>query len=188
MGSAGRAHCPSRKPGVQRRGQADDGVDGVDGRQSLVRSETSADIMRRQLWAVPKDIMPHMEESRTSFRSKDTSWVHRDLVVVKGKNANAMIRKSRHLIKRGTIKQSKALRMMRFGRENFARDIVTERTRGGLRAFRYRSGQRDLREEAKFRRVEQRLPDRYRKRHRWMQLLKKPARWTGQGKRKYTKY
>lgn len=188
MGSARRADRPAQQGGIQRRGQGDDGADGADGRQSLVRSETSADIMRRELWRMPKNIMAHMEEERRSFRSKDTTWVHRDLVVVKGKNAGAMIRKSTALIKRGTKRQSKVLRMMRFGRENFARDIVTERTRGGLRAFRYRSGQRDLREEAKFRRVEQRLPDRYRKRHRWMKLLKKPMRYTGTGKKRFKKF
>jgi len=135
---------------------------------------------------MPKDMMPFLEEKRVRYKNKDTQMTQRDLVVVKGKNSKAMVEKAAERIARETVPMSKVLKMMRSNRRNWARDIVTERTRGGLRAFRYRSGMRDLRHETKFRRVEKRLPDLKRKRHRWMQLLKPHARWAPNTKKGYT--
>jgi len=154
-------------------GQADGG---------LVPSRSRADIQRREIMHMPKDVFPLLEETRTFYINQDKHKIRRDLVVIKSKDANKMVTRSRKILGKGSKQQSKLLRMMRHGRENFARDIVSERSRGGLRAFKYRSGMRDLRHEGKYRKVEQRLPDHKRKRHRWMQLLKKKSRWIGNGK------
>jgi len=147
---------------------------------------SKADIQRRDILHIPKDVYPLLDERRTSYINQDKHSILKDLVVIKSKNANMMLHRSRKILGKGSKQQSKLLRMMRHGRENFGRDIISERARGGLRAFKYRSGMRDQRHEGKFRRVEQRLPDHKRKRHRWMQLLKKKSRWVGNGKA--TKY
>lgn len=144
----------------------------------------TADMQRLALWDIPKDVLPLVQEQRVWYKNKDKQKITRDLVVLKAKNAGAMLKKSWKLIGKATLKQSKQLKMSRFGRWNFGRDIITERSRGGLRAFRYRSGMRDLRYETEFRRRELRVPDRSRKRHRWMHYRNKPARWVGGGRYK----
>mmetsp|Transcript_11228 Transcript_11228/g.16788 ORF Transcript_11228/g.16788 Transcript_11228/m.16788 type:complete len:139 (-) Transcript_11228:82-498(-) len=133
---------------------------------------------------MPKDVFPLVQTPRTTYRNMDKQKITRDLVVIKAKDAKVMVNRARHVLGKGSKKQSKLVRMMRYGRENFARDVVSERTRGGMRAFKYRSGMRDLRNEAKFRRVEKRLPDMKRKRHRLPYGLKRKSRWVGNGKYK----
>merc|ERR1712007_299213 len=103
-----------------------------------------------------------------------------------------MTLKARASIKAGQPTMMKLRKMMRRGRENFAMDIVSERNRAGMRAFKYRSGQRDLRNlEPDSRRrkrglngqlskgVKWRAPDHKRKRHRWGQgmMKSKGKRW-----------
>lgn len=124
-------------------------------------------------------MLPLLDERRVKYNNKDKIRETRDLVVLKAKNATAMVKRAQKLIAHGTIKQSKLIRMMRVGRENFARDIVTEMNRPGLRAFRYRSGMRDLRYEETFRRVEKRVPDYKRKRHRWNAYRPSKLRYSG---------
>lgn len=146
---------------------------------------STADLVRRQLWDMPKDMLPLMREQRVKYRTRAGKLTqYRDLAVVKAPNAKAMVQKSKEIIGHAAIGPGKLLKMMRFGRENFGRDFVTERTRGGLRAFRYRSGMRDLRNETKSRRVEKRIPDHKRKRARWVPLKYKRAKYIGKGKYK----
>jgi len=166
----------ARSSGHSRSGPAKDG--------QITERSVSADIQRSKLFDMPKNIEPHLEFHQRRYTTNDKVVQYRDLVVCKAKDSKWAVKRATHKISKCTKNQSKVLRMMRYGRENFGRDIVSERSRGGLRAFRYRSGMRDLRHEAKFRRVEQRLPDMKRKRHRWMQLRKKRANWIGGGRYK----
>jgi len=154
----------------------------------LVSTETQAERQRMELWNMPKDIMPLIRDTRIKYRNADKQTMSRDLVVIKSKNANLAIEKASRLISNGAMKQGKLLRMMRYGRENFGRDIVSEMNREGMRAFKYRSGMRDLRNEDEFRRQEKRMPDRQRKRFRgikkrWMEGRNAPKmRLVGKGK------
>lgn len=148
-----------------------------------------AQIERQKLWEMPKDMLPLQRTQRTRYLTKHGKQVQiRDLVVVKAPNALKMIRKSRALIAHAAIGQGKLLRMMRHKRWNFGRDPVSEWSRGGRRAFRYRSGMRDLRNEEGYRKEELRPPDRMGKRKRNRTYAKaKREIYMGRGKFKVKK-
>ncbi|CAE8592831.1 unnamed protein product, partial [Polarella glacialis] len=155
-------------PGFWDSGDSGDEQDNAGKGKEMVRRETPADMMRRQLWELPKDITTFTRQSKVIFNNKEGYRSERDLVVLNSKNSEACVRTARAIIKQGTMKKEKLTRMMRFGRENFARESEahTEMNRGGLRAFRYRSGMRDLRNEDEFRKREVRVPDKNRVRKR----------------------
>lgn len=162
-----------------------DGSEGVARSDDLVFGRRSADIMRRDLWDMPKDVLRSIQPHKVRFRTKDKQWTRRELVVVKGASSSEMVERAQKVISDATLTQSKLLHWSRVGRENFGRDVIREQSRGGRRAFRYRSGMRDLRNEKGFRWEEKRLPDHKRKRSRPGAYRKRISRWTGVGKKKY---
>lgn len=183
----GQTACQSN--GVDTNGDSDTSASSTSAGEGLVKKEEIADIQRTEVWNMPKDVLKITGSQRVRFKSADKHWHERDLVVIKGNNAKTILERSRKLISAGSTKQSKISTMMSIGRSNWNKDIVTERTRGGLRAFRYRSGQIDMRNDLKNKRREKRLPDNKRKRHRWSDGRKKKVVLTHYANHgKYVKY
>jgi len=108
-------------------------------------SPTKADVARQRLWNMPKDVAPLLEVSAVTYKNKEKLDRTRNLVVMKAKNAKAMLAKSEKIIKQGTLSKIRMRRLMRYGRGEFGRDNALQFNRGGRRAFRMRSGMQDLR-------------------------------------------
>lgn len=149
-------------------------------------SKTKADVARQRLWNMPKEVQPFMNVGTVTFKNKENRDRTRDLVVLKAKNSKAMIERSQKIIKSATLSKIRMKRMMRFGREDFGRDSPWQWNRPGRRAFRMRSGMRDLRfvdEKERYQRKKRELrwPDQTRKRFR--ERPKKELRWIGSSHR-----
>eukprot|EP00930_Biecheleria_cincta_P011231 TRINITY_DN11386_c0_g1_i4.p1 TRINITY_DN11386_c0_g1~~TRINITY_DN11386_c0_g1_i4.p1 ORF type:complete len:351 (+),score=70.66 TRINITY_DN11386_c0_g1_i4:28-1053(+) len=158
-----------------------------------------ADIQRQKLWDMPKDALPLMLTKRVSYVSREKRRVSADklinrvedldFVVLKARNADRMIERSEKLIKWGSMGSNRLKRMKEWGREHFGKDIPMQRNKDGKRAFRYRSGMRDLREVSETesyqrRKKDLRPPDHKRKRRRPDDLLKsETGKWAGSDKR-----
>ncbi|CAL1132982.1 unnamed protein product [Cladocopium goreaui] len=152
----------------------------------LMPSQTKADVARQRLWNMPKEVQPFMNVGTVTFKNKENRDRTRDLVVLKAKNSKAMIERSQKIIKSATLSKIRMKRMMRFGREDFGRDSPWQWNRPGRRAFRMRSGMRDLRyvdEKERYQRKKRELrwPDQTRKRKR--ERPKKELRWIGSSHR-----
>lgn len=148
----------------------------------VVRKTLKADLLRQKIWDMPKNILPFVKPDIVRFPNKEKEMVEQELFVMKAKNANAIVKRSQAILKQGTLTAWNEKKMMRTGRKNFMRDYPEEQNRPGWRAFRYRSGMRDLRNEKGFRFQKLRLPDHKRKkRHR--EIRRAPARYIGSGKR-----
>jgi len=150
------------------------------------RKKTQAEIVRSQLWDIPKTVLPFQEWETVHYKDRDKTGHTRELVALKAGNTQKMIMKARRQIAKGVPKQARLFRMMRRGREKFGIDIVSERTYHGIRAFKYRSGMRDLREDPSRKLIKEkgygeRLPEHRRKRARWRALLlkRRPSRPAG---------
>lgn len=128
---------------------------------------SSAETIRRMLWEIPKTVLPFSVEKSIRYVDKDRTPHRRELRVLKCANDERMIARARRSIVKGSPKRARLEKMMKAGRQDFAMDIVMERSLHGIRAFRYRSGMRDLRNETAFRRTLYHIPDKYRKRARW---------------------
>lgn len=158
------------------------GITGVQSDAPVVRQTLKADLLRQKIWEMPKNILPLVKPDIVRFPNKEKEMVEQELFVMKAKNANAIVKRSQAILKQGTLTAWTEKKMMRTGRKNFMKDYPEEQNRPGWRAFRYRSGMRDLRNEKGFRFQKLRLPDHKRKkRHR--ELRRAPARYIGSGKR-----
>ncbi|CAJ1429810.1 unnamed protein product [Effrenium voratum] len=138
---------------------------------SLTPGQTKADMARKRLWEMPKEVAPLLQLAQVTYKNRESRDRTRDLVVMKAKNTKAMVKKAEMIIKTGQLSKLTMKRLMRKGRENFGRDNAWQWNRPGLRAFRMRSGMKDLRyvsEKEKYQRKknEIRPPDHKRKRKR----------------------
>eukprot|EP00913_Durusdinium_trenchii_P029047 g27235.t1 len=148
---------------------------------SLTPTKTKADMARERLWNMPKEVAPYLGWQVT-YLNKEKRDRSRNLVVIKAKNTQAVIEKSQRIIKHGTLSKIRMKRLMRHGRENFGRDTPWQWNRPGRRAFRMRSGMKDLRyadEKEKYQRkkLELRQPDWKRQRKR--ERPKRDFKWVG---------
>ncbi|CAJ1331661.1 unnamed protein product [Effrenium voratum] len=137
----------------------------------LTPGQTKADMARKRLWEMPKEVAPLLQLAQVTYKNRESRDRTRDLVVMKAKNTKAMVKKAEMIIKTGQLSKLTMKRLMRKGRENFGRDNAWQWNRPGLRAFRMRSGMKDLRyvsEKEKYQRKknEIRPPDHKRKRKR----------------------
>ncbi|CAK9077102.1 unnamed protein product [Durusdinium trenchii] len=149
---------------------------------SLTPTKTKADMARERLWNMPKEVAPYLGVARVTYLNKEKRDRSRNLVVIKAKNTQAVIEKSQRIIKHGTLSKIRMKRLMRHGRENFGRDTPWQWNRPGRRAFRMRSGMKDLRyadEKEKYQRkkLELRQPDWKRQRKR--ERPKRDFKWVG---------
>ncbi|CAE7669214.1 unnamed protein product, partial [Symbiodinium pilosum] len=94
---------------------------------------------------MPKDVAPYLEVGSVTYQNKEKLNRTRGLVVMKAKNSQVMLEKSEKIIKQGTLSKIRMRRLMRHGRGEFGRDNALQWNRGGRRAFRMRSGMKDLR-------------------------------------------
>eukprot|EP00933_Yihiella_yeosuensis_P074942 TRINITY_DN84044_c0_g1_i1.p1 TRINITY_DN84044_c0_g1~~TRINITY_DN84044_c0_g1_i1.p1 ORF type:complete len:324 (+),score=48.05 TRINITY_DN84044_c0_g1_i1:94-1065(+) len=110
--------------------------------------KTRADIQREQLWHQPKgpaEILPLMMNTKVRFKNKDGKPESTDLVILKARNHAEIQKRCTAIIKQGTMTRMKLKLMNRIGRENWARDLPSQTSNAGWRAFRLRSGMRDMR-------------------------------------------
>ncbi|CAE7948468.1 unnamed protein product [Symbiodinium sp. KB8] len=111
----------------------------------LSQAQTKADVARQRLWNMPKDVAPYLQVANVTYQNKEKLARTRNLVVLKAKNSQAMLQKSEKIIKQGTLSKIRMRRLMRHGRGEFGRDNALQWNRPGRRAFRMRSGMKDLR-------------------------------------------
>ncbi|CAE7714457.1 unnamed protein product [Symbiodinium necroappetens] len=115
--------------------------------------------------------IPNFVRLQVTYQNKEKLARTRNLVVLKAKNSQvpraansdlvctdkdvdvsashymsqAMLQKSEKIIKQGTLSKIRMRRLMRHGRGEFGRDNALQWNRPGRRAFRMRSGMKDLR-------------------------------------------
>jgi len=143
-----------------------------------------AEVQRRDIWAMPKNMLPLCTKEQVRYVNQDGNAEIRDLVVLKGSGTRALVERSAKVIAHGTPAASRLLLMYREGHgKNWARDVPSQRNRDGWRAFRMRSGMRDQRYDPKYRTEQKRLPDHQRKRIRWGQFFKTGYKWRGMNKK-----
>jgi len=154
-----------------------------DGDAPLSHAQTKADVARQRLWNMPKDVAPYLQVANVTYQNKEKLARTRNLVVLKAKNSQAMLQKSEKIIKQGTLSKIRMRRLMRHGRGEFGRDNALQWNRPGRRAFRMRSGMKDLRyaddlERSQRRKKDIRPPD-------WKNKRRRPGqgqhqkRWIG---------
>ncbi|CAE7619747.1 unnamed protein product [Symbiodinium natans] len=112
---------------------------------ALSERQSKADVARQRLWNMPKDVTPYMQVETVTYQNKEKLARTRNLVVLKAKNSKAMLQKSQKIIKQGTLSSIRMKRLKRYGRGEFGRDNALQWNRPGRRAFRMRSGMKDLR-------------------------------------------
>lgn len=144
-----------------------------------------AEIQRRSLWEMPKDTLPMKREKQVRYVDKDGIGKRLNLVMLKGRGYMNVLQRSTKVIAQAAVKQGKLYRMYRegMGPNWTANDVPEQRTRGGWRAYRVRSGMRDQRYDPEYRLEEKRIPDSRRKRFRWGQQKSRSWIWRGRGKK-----
>mmetsp|Transcript_30099 Transcript_30099/g.70180 ORF Transcript_30099/g.70180 Transcript_30099/m.70180 type:complete len:265 (+) Transcript_30099:69-863(+) len=145
-----------------------------------------ADLMRQELWEMPSSMEKYQKKEAVRYKDKDKRYVHRELVVLKGKGSQKMIEKSQRLLANSTILDKKARYMESQQKPNFGpqQSPFWEMNKDGLRAWRMRSGMRDQRYETEFKRPMERVIDNKRKRKTFAQVFGRRKRIRRQPGRK----
>jgi len=136
-----------------------------DGSGRIAKKKSMADIQRSDLWHMPKDVSGITSQISLNIqhRNSEEESTRRDLIVLPTKKHGDAITKATNIISKGTKQKDRIVKIMSIGRKNWARDVLSQRSSAGIRAFRYRSGMRDLRNAAPgSRRKEKRHPRRKR--------------------------